>query len=299
MTRLPALHIGYPKTATTTLQDALFLRHSQIVALGKPWRDEDETDWLVQFHLTDSLEFDAARAREGYVRHLASRGDDGKAIVVSVELFTLPHHADRGLIARRLREAIGPATILVCIREQLDYLPSLYRQQLGKHATPASFQAWLEASWHDQVHGYLHFLEYHKLVRLYRDLFGAEHVHVLLFEELKADQDAFARRVCRAIAVDPEEGARLLHGQHIHPGRSAREIAYNMLRRRLLPGARLRAIAPPPLRAAFLRVLRGGPKYRIEIPPALVGPLRARYRAGNRVLLEDFGVPVDRYGYAL
>ena len=36
------LHIGFPKTGTTTLQKHLFTEHSQIVYLGKPTRSE----WL-------------------------------------------------------------------------------------------------------------------------------------------------------------------------------------------------------------------------------------------------------------
>jgi len=38
---LPYIHIGAPRTATTTLQQALFSKHSQISYIGKPYRKDD------------------------------------------------------------------------------------------------------------------------------------------------------------------------------------------------------------------------------------------------------------------
>lgn len=299
MKSTPILHIGYPKTATTTLQNLLFARHHQIRLVGKPWSSRKVEEWATLIYGCDSLEYDSKLAQRGYDEHVGQHLNKSDIVVVSVELFCLPQHADRGLIANRLKEISKEATIIVCIREQLDYLPSFYRQQLSKHYTPSSFDNWIEASWNNRVNGTLHHLEYDKLVSCYQHLFGADSVHVFLYEQLRDDPVKFIDKLCCTLGIPPEEGIQLIGNDRENVARTQNEVRYNHLRRVILPNLSLKKYVPDLLRRYFLDSLKRGQKHRLEIPHRWQQPLRERYRQSNLTLVEKTGLPLKEYGYCL
>jgi hypothetical protein len=45
------IHIGFPKTATTTLQEQVFARQSAIANLGRPSENSSETELLAGYHI--------------------------------------------------------------------------------------------------------------------------------------------------------------------------------------------------------------------------------------------------------
>lgn len=97
--------------------------------------------------------------------------------------------------AHRLHEIVPAARILVTVRSQLPILRSVYMQYLLRGGT-MSAKAFFAGDRELGFHGFRaeHF-EYHRLVALYRHLFGAENVLVLSQEGLKADLDGAARRI--------------------------------------------------------------------------------------------------------
>ncbi len=255
--------------------------------------------WATLIYACDSLEYKPEQAQHGYDEHVGQHLNKGDIVVVSIELFCLPQHADRGLIAHRLKEISGDATIIVCIREQLDYLPSFYRQQLGKHHTPASFDDWIEASWNNRVNGSLHHLEYDKLIECYQHLFGNDNVHVLLYEQLRDDPMRFIGKLCSILGIPPEDGVKLIGTDRENVARTQAEVRYNHLRRLILPNLRLKKYCPDPLRKYFLASLKRGQKHRLEIPDRWKKPLRDRYSQSNLKLVEKTGLPLLKYGYSL
>jgi len=53
------IHIGFPKTATTTLQNHLFSKHPGIHYLGKPYRDDDLTGMIRSLVMQESTVYNA------------------------------------------------------------------------------------------------------------------------------------------------------------------------------------------------------------------------------------------------
>lgn len=297
MSQTPSIHIGYPKAASKTLQEGLFAGHSQIEVIGKPYADDRIPRWLTNIHMLDTIEFDMDKCRRGYDQHVVPRLAGNKALVVSFELFTLPQHADRGVIAERLRALFGEARIIVNIRSQLDQLVSMYRFQYARATHSQSIREYIESGSNNYVGGRVFHLDYDKLIACYTHLFGRQNVGVFLFEDLVRDPESYAGKICAFIGVDGEEGARCLSGVHENPARSVALTRYTRLRKLMLPRIELRRHLPQALHRRFRTLLTRGPKLKVTIPEDLVAPLEDRFREGNRRLADEFELPLGDAGY--
>ena len=297
MAQLPVLHIGYPKAASKTLQFGLFDRHSQIDNLGKPLTDQRVPQWLHAVHAHDSVEYDADAARRGYDELVAPRLRPDKTLAVSYEAFTLPVHADRGLIADRLHALFGPAKIVVNIRSQLDQLKSAYAFQHTRAKHALSFEDYVEQNWNKQVNSWVTYLDYQKLIHRYVSLFGRENVGVFLFEDLVQNSENYARQVCGFIGIDAAEGVRHLAGEHGNKARSARLGSYTRLRKWFAPDVAFRKYVPSSVLSGFHAFIERGEKLRVNVPDALADRIRDRFRDSNRLLAREFGLPLAERGY--
>ena len=189
--RRPLVHVGYHKTATSWLQQRLFLPGN---GYGPIARHEEVDRLLVRPH---GLDWDPGPLRAHLAREAAALAP-GLVPVVSSELMSgNPFHAGAGsdVHARRLRDVAPRARILVSVRSQRRILPSLYMQYLSRGGTepPEAFFAGQPEP------GYLGFspehFEYDRLVALYQGLFGRDAVLVIQQEALARDADALAARV--------------------------------------------------------------------------------------------------------
>lgn len=113
---------------------------------------------------------------------------DGKIVV--------PSHEE---IARRIRSILPDSKILIVLRNQVDWLRSMYL-----HYSP---------HYHPQRRGFLDFLDtiegkatlasacYSHTLESYRRHFGKERIHVVLFEELIQKEEETLRALCRFLGV--------------------------------------------------------------------------------------------------
>jgi hypothetical protein len=189
----PLLHVGYHKTATSWMQNLLFVPEHGYRKIA------DHSDAFEHIIGPHGLSFDPSFMR----RHIAKAMENlnpGEVPVISSEI--LSGHPFFGgvnsdVYAHRLALIAPDARILISIRSQMKILPSVYMQYLlrGGTMTPAQFFSG------ETELGYFAFrpqhFEYDRLIRLYQSLFGAENVHVLTQESLKADMDAAAVRLAK------------------------------------------------------------------------------------------------------
>lgn len=191
----PLLHVGYHKTGTTWLQTGLFADSSQ--GFMRPWPSGPIRAALVR---PTAFEFDAPRAAAAFAEGLREAAAAGWVPVVSDErLSGSPHSGgyDSAEIARRLRRAFPTGRVLIVVREQRRAILSTYRQYV-RDGGVASLAGWLHPRNPDELPqlAWSHW-EYHHLIGLYRELFGAERVLVLPFESLAHDAAAFSERIAR------------------------------------------------------------------------------------------------------
>lgn len=302
------VHIGFPKTATSTFQQHVFPAHSGIEYLGKfvpgfGYRNDVIAEEIGRLITRDStLYAGPSRLREALAASVAAA--PGNLVMISSESFVQEQATDRGVVAQRLREACGDCRIVITIREQLSIIRSFvtmhgrYGQYLflaketdEAFELPLSMAEWLRFASHYPDRNFLSTVRYAEVVDCYARLFGRENVGVFLYEELVADQAAYVSKLAGFLQVDAAEMGRLLAGHYENrsspppPPRAPTSVRMSM--RRWLAGACARRQRPAPRQAS------------LDIEEPWLSILREQYRDGNRRLVEQWGLPLARYGYIL
>ncbi len=317
------VHIGVPKSATTSLQFGAFPRHPDIRYLGKPFYDEAfgyegsvaAAEWTESLWKQDEFEFDYELARARFDSAIRPRLTGGKLAVLSEEGLSQASAADRFLTAKRLAELCREVecSILVTVREQKSALFSGYQWIYARRLTDLGFEDWIR--WCRSYSSYfgcfndfpLRQYRYAKLVETYVQLFGRERVLVLPMERLAHEpalfyselEDFAGIRRCWASAND-SAGAR----ENRSPGRLG--IRYQ----RTVKGGRkwaagLRGIPfklseSLEMEGVHGKIMRLIGRFDSPIPPMAPETrdwLDDYYRADNARLAELIGPRLSAYGY--
>jgi hypothetical protein len=305
------LHIGYPKTASTWLQETVF--RNPALGFVVPWdRDEFLGRATAAFVTVNSFDDDVAKARSFFEEGLRSLdGQPGVPIVSDESLCGDPtrrinNYAGR-YIADRLRAAFPSARILIGIREQKAIALSLYREYL--HGSGGVFPLEVFLGRGDEPPGYTpilypDYLEYDRIVGYYQRLYGQENVHVLPMEWLRRDPAGYVRSIlefCRC----PADVGHL--SKPVHVGQSALALTVRRPLNRVFPpnplsphrGYGTRAVAK------VARVIdRLAPKsWSVPIErrwkDAIARRFNGRFIESNRRLAEQTGLDLASMGYEL
>jgi hypothetical protein len=325
------IHIGLPKTATTTLQREVFARHSAINYLGKPFVKKnghlvEGSSGRLSNHIIgnvwrqDSLTYNGVHNKLDLDTFMANMNlsNTGKTIVVSEEGLSGGGFADRGLVATRLKELFGPAKILITIRNQFTCLPSLHTHYYRKKLiSMLQFERWLELVMHSSnfstmtqqwmLRQYL----YHDLLCLYQGVFGQANVKVMLYEQMGQDLATFSREISDFMGIDVDETARLLdsagrlnvgltpEGAKREKRYNALEATYKNLRTRFIPNFSLRnnvkwlwKVKQGLIHSRTDSTVGGG-----ELSDAAQQLLSSYYADDNRALAAATGLSLVGYGY--
>lgn len=200
----PVIHVGIHKTASTFLQERVFPQWTGINYIA-PERIRG-TKAFNQLCLADDSLYDATAAAA-----LVRSFPEGKLLLsdenFSGRLFGFGGVINRSLIARRLRDLLPEARILVFLRGQPAFIHSTYQQYIkGPAQGVRPFWDFIHESEADAMrpvdehryHGWgsrlaPHFVYYHELLKLYHSTFKA--VKVLLFEDLVARPEEVLREM--------------------------------------------------------------------------------------------------------
>ncbi len=172
MRALPLLHIGYPKTGSSWFQQVFY---PQV-------RDLDfYTPQRLRQHESSPL-----------------RASKNRLVVCDETLLGQTGHLIEQ--ALQLREIFGPSEIVLFIRNPMDKLPSNYSEYLKAGGTLSLRDFVLKE--HRPRYAEKHC--YDLVIRLYRDLFGMERVHVYLFEDFQSDPKPFLEKFCYDLDLRPD-----------------------------------------------------------------------------------------------
>lgn len=197
----PALiHIGYPKTASTTLQ-MLFEENPQVVYLGNGLLQRETVDGLTARVLmlllcADESEFDSMVEP---MRKEVEIWACGRPIVLSDEGLSFGEFMVRHRIwgdiasrinnspdrlARRIKALFPNGSMLIYTREQSSLVISYYKQ-LGKIGeVVGSLTEWFSSL----SDAFFRLLDYSEVIGRYVEVFGSERVTVIKFEEIHNDE---------------------------------------------------------------------------------------------------------------
>lgn len=319
MKRSICIHIGLPKTATTTLQRGLFSNHSQLEFLGKrAGRDADPSLRRcvsdAAFRLANELFWEHVHAsdidesRRIWTEEVLPAVGPNKLPVYSFEGLAVSELDVRTAIARNLRDTFQCCRVMIGIRQPMDLVESLYfqrlkRNHLGKQAKRFEFprspstEQWLESVVAgDELAPHL---DYARTVRIFVDAVGRENVGVFALEDLKENAQGFADVLCGFLGIDREEGARLMEARR-HNVRLSQDVALRMLRfERSGIASSIYASGGRTIRKRMLRLDRsdGSGSARLSISPESRNILEDRTREGNRWIAREFDLRLPELGY--
>jgi hypothetical protein len=220
------VHLGYPKTGTTTIQRNFFSNHRRINYLGRPFDRAEIEKALYIISDFDDIVFNE------YLNFIISVFDsnlaDDKISVLSSEhhthKFTLvlggASERNMGLIAKRLYQIFElmdnvDVRFLFTIRRQIEMFESYYVQKYNdfKKTDINTFDKLYKFSIDHQDQGLMLALNYDKIISFYCDLFGSNKVTVLVFEEFIADRLNYCNKLAILLNIDEREILSLLSAQ--------------------------------------------------------------------------------------
>ena len=226
------LHVGLPKTGTTTLQVGLFEECNHLEFMGKFTRKKHEgalfgASCVNEFRklLNYGNEFCVTESAPLLARQIVEtvENSDKDKVLVSLEGITNPfvdtdyaYPKDVFLKARHLKEVITHVEnrdidikILITIRRQSDILPSLFAQVYLQGFSSAlyenSYDSFLDFMLDDDVGGFGAMFKYDALIGNYQSLFGKENVYIAQMEKLFVGEYTEAVRNVSDFLSIPEE----------------------------------------------------------------------------------------------
>jgi len=312
------IHIGFPKTGTTSLQKGYFLQHPDFIFQGQPCIS-DKLRRLVELDiLTKSeLEYDHETVTGGFQDEIAvlRKQKPGKVFVFSHEALTYRTESfttDMAEIARRLHDIFGEAKIVITIRRQDEMFCSLY-QQAVQGGCYVSFSNYLDYYMGVYYMSFLPLLKYIPLINCYEKLFGKENVLVQCFEKMKADPNSYFSNLSRFCSVKNID----ITCSHENKGFGRRGVFLQRIANRIFPYDSGRPLIHPSLRRSgekqklSFRVLyktytnlltKGIDSFltfagKIRVPRKWLPIITDLYADTNKQLCEEYDLPLKKYGY--
>jgi hypothetical protein len=284
--------VGHPKSGTTALYEML-RQHPQIFMpeLKEPWFFASERhtrpDSPASGALPDTLEeylalFEAAtpdqRVGEASARYLWSR-----------------------TAASAIAQVQPAARIIAILREPASFLRSLHLQMVSQHqetekdlrravgleeARRQGRYVSRSPSYWPQVLMYSDYVRYVEQLRRYDELFGAEQVLVLIYDDFRLDNEATVRTVLSFLGVDDTHPVQTLEA---NPTVRVRSLRFNNLMRAVYIGegpvsravkSSVKALTPRELRRATLKTVQRRALFGDAGPPdeRLMRELRSRFK---------------------
>jgi len=222
------IHVGYPKTATTTIQDSLFANLNEagkINYFGKASYSSNAY-FKQAVRLVNSISYNQNFKVDDL--KISSK----KLNVISLEEFTIPVYSREIRTGRKIvdsfeysqrlaslfKNVVDSIEIMVTVRNQKDLIYSYYVQVYDLfindkcNNTPTKFIFEEGKILRKERFKNFYFLD---LLKKYEESFGKENIHILLFEDLKNDSKFFCDQLSQIINVESSLVETLLTGKHL------------------------------------------------------------------------------------
>ncbi|MGB5982858.1 MAG: sulfotransferase domain-containing protein [Nonlabens sp.] len=215
------IHIGYPKSGSTVLQNGFFGKHPEILNLGCGNRS-DQTYWddlgyisreiniamEVDLRYRNSISYNAKKVRSNFESYFeqAKNSNIIRTVGISNENYSFQwnYGIDIEEKAKRLKGIFGRDTkILVVLREQIDLIASLYKEQI-RFGYSGSINDFFNYLWDYQDRSALHEFCFDKVIDVYASYFGKENIHIVPFESFKKDNEVFLNNIARVLDVETD-----------------------------------------------------------------------------------------------
>jgi len=318
------LHVGLSKTGTTTLQQSVFPKHSEILYLGKDRTLQTPKECVDQqaFEILNPLLWDhksevnprqIARSIEDFRK--AQRKQQGVWLASWEELGNRSPALNLESL-RRAQRVFGTCRLLVFLRNPFERIPSEYLQtlrynylMLGKRSRGIrsffrpiylGLDDWLTSG---EKSGNLRILlGTSDLIRGAVDVVGRENVGVYLFEEFRDDPQKTIRAVCGFLQIDPVQALESLDQEenHLNARMTQGQLSY-LQGIQKSPWTRLSLLMKSPRDRRRLYRQRGEDlePAKPQLSDQWKGRISDSTREGHSWLSETFGLSMEQHGYPI
>lgn len=214
------IHIGYPRTATTTLQSVLFYnlhKRDKIKYFGKSYSDEHK------YNIAREI-FRNWIARENSWHEIQVNFSSKKVNLISLDELTFPEYFTRNYLEEKLNKSnplvypekisrlsfldeIDNLEILVTLRNQMTAIYSHYTQlykyfHLKNDKNLKSWEDYLNNGLNKEK-SILSTYYYNDILKTYARIFGDQNIKILFFEDLKKDKKYFKQELAHVLEMNP------------------------------------------------------------------------------------------------
>lgn len=301
---MEVLHIGFPKTATTTFQAHVFARHPGLLNIARPFRDDAHERLWTSLAVDDDMDY-AENELARLVAQYRAGGD--RVMLYSDE--TVVNTPIRSIAAKRLKRLFPDAIVVAVLRSQFSALVSYYHgpgwalnaapePYRGSHVSFGNFLGFGFAQ--PDRSPYFKTIRYSEILDLYAGLFGRDRVHVLLYENFMDDRAGFVNRLSSLLGIDGRKAQDPLGGGHENPAAKDFDIWHRKLRRRFLRDVPISRFVPGSrhVKRGLERMFGRGHRQAV-LDDAWRGRIAQAYGPGNRAVAAAYGLDLEKHGYPL
>ena len=297
------IHIGFPKTASTTLQDQFFAKLNGVANTGRPFESRETIKLVTGLALDDDGDYDE--------KAMAARIEQARASGAEVLLHsdeTVVNTSIRMIAAKRLHRLLPEAKIIAIVRNQFDALESYYAGH-GRQLRPApqpwggryvTFDNFIAFHVGNPRRGPLPTFDYAHNLETYASLFGEKNVHVLLYEDFVSDRTAFLRSLAEILGLNPDSAPDTDDLPRARNRIDTGSFRYQSLRSRLMWEVPISKFVPwhRHIKQLVIRLLGCG-RQEVKWNEDLRAQVAAYYSPGNRTLVQNFGLSLSTHNYPL
>jgi len=196
------IHIGYHKCASTYLQNNFFSKIENFYYIFLSGYKREYLNYV------QSMKFEPNKLYK-YLNSLIAdkltneNVKDVKLIISHEELSGHPEgkkSIDYKIILRNLKKAFPNAKIIIVIRNQIDYLSSIYSFRVTSKGQ--EYRSLRKFLYELGKEGLFEKMNYYNLIKDYVDNFGKENVLVIPLEILRNSPEQFIRKLCSFMRIE-------------------------------------------------------------------------------------------------
>lgn len=328
------IHIGYNKTATTTVQQSIFNKHPKTLWL-RELSPKEMDDMFVGIMFQREIPF--SQNIEKYRTHFLTSINEFRSkrnnlekdynivfsceglVGVSTSMHYFPDNfrwsPDPVSAARKLKmlfdtEFIKSPKILITIRNQLTFAPSFYAESypnVGRYRSFRGFNKFIDNYYlKDRFDFFSSTLDYYEIARTYSGLFGKENVYVLPMEYLKNNNDKYNQVLSDLLSIDKDEITSYIKKYGSKNKRKLSNDYYRVRQRSvsdiLYPDNSNYPTHYPYLDSLFHKILRHikNPlirKKKLVYTEEQKLLMTKKYAENNKRLSNEFNLNLDQFGY--
>ena len=301
------VHIGMPKTGTTSLQELYFNRHPDLAYLGQTniWDKPDAKNMLKGLILGDNSDVSKEEIHKIRDDALARKS----ALVISDEALTMgefmlrsgrwPIVSNHYTAAKQIKQLLGDVHILIVIRNQADWLYSWHRQGLktAKYSE-TEYNCWLKYDLGESAERLFNLLNYDELYDAYVSVFGKELVHLKIYEQYMDNLEQIAIEFISCLGLNPADYPGLMGNEK----RNITSDKFNGVPKylqkfiRLSPIRTIVKMIPDGMRGRIRKAVEVQRQYG-NMSDSQRNAILKRYEQGNRVLFDRLGIEIDSSAY--